>query len=135
MVVALSLFIYFKGRSIIGLFMSEYDKAIVDEGMNYMVSILVMMVFMIFFRCYIGVATGKKEMRFVLLAFTLNIISRVSFAYITFSMLGKWAVYIANPLSVLVGAITIMTVYRYQKNTPLDSILLRSYNESTSTEV
>lgn len=135
MVVALSLFIYFKGRSIIGLFMSEYDKAIVDEGMNYMISLLVMLVFMIFFRCYIGVATGKKEMRFVLLAFTLNIISRVSFAYATFPTLGKWAVYIANPLSVLVGAITIMTVYRYQKNTPLDSILLRSYNKSTSTEV
>ena len=74
-------------------------------------------------------------MRFVLLAFTLNIISRVSFAYATFSTLGKWAVYIANPLSVLVGAITIMTAYRYQKNTPLDSILLRSYNKSTSTEV
>ena len=71
---------------------------------------------MVFFRCFIGVYTGKKEMRYVLLAFTLNIISRVSFAYITFPTLGKWAVYIANPLSVLVGAIVIMTVYGIQKS-------------------
>ena len=74
------------------------------------------MVFMIFFRCFIGVYTGKKEMKFVLLAFTLNIISRVSFAYIAFPSLGKWAVYIANPLSVLVGAIVIMSVYGIQKS-------------------
>lgn len=116
MVALLTILIYFKGRSLIALFLDVYDEAIVSEGMNYMVSILVMMVFMIFFRCYIGVFTGKKEMRYVLLAFTLNIISRVSFAYLTFESIGKWAVYIANPLSVLVGAVTIMLVYKFQKS-------------------
>lgn len=115
MVIFLSVLIYYQGREIIELFLDEYDEAIISEGMNYMVSILVMMVFMIFFRCFIGVFTGKKEMRFVLLAFTLNIISRVSFAYVTFPRLGKWSVYIANPLSVLVGAIVIMSVYGIQK--------------------
>lgn len=115
MVIFLSVLIYYQGREIIELFLDEYDEAIVSEGMNYMVSILIMMVFMIFFRCFIGVFTGKKEMRYVLLAFTLNIISRVSFAYIAFPSLGKWAVYIANPLSVLVGAIVIMSVYGIQK--------------------
>ncbi len=114
--VILLMLVYFKGRSLITLFLDTYDEAIVSEGMNYMMSIFVMLIFMIFFRCYIGVFTGKKEMRYVLLAFTLNIISRVSFAYLTFENLGKWAVYIANPLSVLVGAITIMTIYRFQKN-------------------
>lgn len=115
MVIFLSVLIYYQGREIIELFLDEYDEAIISEGMNYMVSILVMMVFMIFFRCFIGVFTGKKEMRFVLLAFTLNIISRVSFAYVTFPRLGKWSVYIANPLSVMVGAIVIMSVYGIQK--------------------
>ena len=116
MAALLSMVVYFKGRSLIALFLDAYDEAIVSEGMNYMVSILVMLVFMIFFRCYIGVFTGKKEMRYVLLAFTLNIISRVSFAYLTFESIGKWAVYIANPLSVLVGAVTIMSVYKFQKS-------------------
>ena len=116
MVILYSVLIYYKGREIIELFLDSYDEAIVSEGMNYMVSILIMLVFMIFFRCFIGVYTGKKEMKYVLLAFTLNIISRVSFAYITFPTLGKWAVYIANPLSVLVGAIVIMTVYGIQKS-------------------
>lgn len=115
MVIFLSVLIYYQGREIIELFLDEYDEAIIIEGMNYMVSILIMMVFMIFFRCFIGVFTGKKEMRYVLLAFTLNIISRISFAYIAFPSLGKWAVYIANPLSVLVGAIVIMSVYGIQK--------------------
>lgn len=115
MVFVLSILVYFRGREMIELFLDSYDEAIVSEGMNYMVSILVMMVFMIFFRCFIGVYTGKKEMRFVLMAFTLNIIARVSFAYVTFSALGKWSVYIANPLSVLVGAIAIMSVYIIQK--------------------
>jgi len=115
MVFFLSVLIYYRGPEMIALFLDSYDKAIVSEGMNYMVSILVMMVFMIFFRCFIGVYTGRKEMRYVLLAFTLNIISRVSFAYATFPELGKWSVYIANPLSVLVGAIVIMSVYGIQK--------------------
>lgn len=115
MVFFLSVLIYYLGPEMIALFLDSYDKAIVSEGMNYMVSILVMMIFMIFFRCFIGVYTGLKEMRFVLLAFSLNIISRVSFAYATFPILGKWSVYIANPLSVLVGAVAIMSVYFVQK--------------------
>lgn len=120
--------VYFRGRNMINVFLNVPDETIIEEGMNYMISIMVMMAFMIFFRCYIGVFTGKKKMRYVLIAFTLNIISRVSFAYLTFPALGKWAVYIANPLSVLVGAITIMTAYR------LESLPTQSY-VYTSTEV
>lgn len=115
LVVILAIFTYFYGIDVIELFLEEYDEAIVTEGMNYMVSLIVMLVFMIPFRCFIGMFTGKKEMQYVLLAFTLNIISRVLFAYGTFPYLQKWAIYIANPLSVFVGGTAIVTVYILQK--------------------
>ena len=68
---------------------------------------------MVVFRCFIGMFTGKKMMGPVILSFVFNIISRVAFAYNKFSFLGKYAVLIANPLSVLVGAISIISFYYY----------------------
>ena len=96
------------------VFLDEPNEGIIAEGMNYMISLLVMLVFMTFFRCFIGVFTGEKRMKPVLIAFAMNIISRVAFAYVTFPFIGKWAIYITNPLSVLVGAAVIVSFYRYK---------------------
>jgi len=107
----LAAIIYFKGAKIISLFLSQPDQAIIEEGVRYMVSIMIMLVFMIPFRCMIGIFTGYKMMGPVLGAFSLNILSRVTFAFLSFSYIGKYAIYIANPLSVFVGAVTILFFY------------------------
>ena len=86
----LAVLIVFQGRYMISLFLAEPDDQIVNEGMGYMISILVMMFFMVVFRCFIGMFTGKKMMGPVILSFVFNIISRVAFAYNTFSFLGKY---------------------------------------------
>ena len=109
----LAVLIVFQGRYMISLFLAEPDDQIVNEGMGYMISILVMMFFMVVFRCFIGMFTGKKMMGPVILSFVFNIISRVAFAYITFPFIGKYAVLIANPLSVFVGAISIIIFYYF----------------------
>jgi hypothetical protein len=47
----------------------------------------------------------------VLISFGLNIIGRVTSAYILYPLVQEYAIYIANPFSVLVGVITVITIY------------------------
>ena len=114
--IGLSILIFKEGRGIIQLFLSTPNEEIVDEGMNYMISILIMLVFMIPFRSFIGVLTGMRKMELVIISFLLNITSRVGFAYFTFSHLKKLSIYISNPLSVCVGAITAISLYYLYAN-------------------
>ena len=115
--IGLSILIFNEGRNIIQLFLATPNEAIVSEGMNYMVSILIMLIFMIPFRTFIGVLTGMRQMKLVIISFLFNIISRVSFANLTFAFLRKYSIYISNPLSVCVGAITATSLYfKYVKS-------------------
>ena len=76
-----------------------------------MMSIIVLIFFMIPFRCFIGVATGMKNMMVVLVSFGLNILGRVTSAYILFPVVKEYAIYLANPFSVLIGTITVVLLY------------------------
>ena len=112
--VSISGILIFKGKFFISLFLNQYDPAIIEKGYMNMMSILVMIFLMIPFRCFIGVCTGLKNMRAVVISFGLNIIARVICAYTLYQALREYAIYIANPFSVLVGAITVITIYIHE---------------------
>ena len=101
----------FKGKFLISLFLDQYNPLIIEKGYKNMISILAMIFIMIPFRCFIGVCTGLKNMSAVVISFGLNIISRVTCAYILYPIVKEYAIYIANPFSVLIGAITVITIY------------------------
>jgi hypothetical protein len=72
---------------------------------------MIMIFFMIPFRCLIGVFTGMMNMTVVLISFGLNIVGRVTSAYILYPFAKEFAVYFANPFSVLVGSLTVFFFY------------------------
>ncbi len=109
--IALSVLVVCKGKFLIGLFLDQYNDMIIEKGYCYMMSIMVMIFFMIPFRCFIGVATGMKNMMVVLVSFGLNILGRVTSAYILFPVVKEYAIYLANPFSVLIGTITVVLLY------------------------
>lgn len=109
--VALAVLVIFQGKLLISLFLNQYNSVIIEKGYQYMISIMVMIFFMIPFRCFIGVVTGMKNMSAVLISFGLNIIGRVVSAYLLYPVVREYAIYIANPFSVLVGMITVIILY------------------------
>jgi hypothetical protein len=52
-----------------------------------------------------------KNMTVVLISFGLNIVGRVTSAYILYPFAKDFAVYFANPFSVLVGSLTVFFFY------------------------
>jgi Na+-driven multidrug efflux pump len=109
--IALTVVVVFYGRYLISLFLDAYDPLIIEKGYRYMMSIMIMIFFMIPFRCLIGVFTGMMNMTVVLISFGLNIVGRVTSAYILYPFAKEFAVYIANPFSVLVGSLTVFYFY------------------------
>ena len=109
--IGLTVVVVFHGRYLISLFLDAYDPLIIEKGYRYMMSIMIMIFFMIPFRCLIGVLTGMKNMTVVLISFGLNIMGRVTSAYILYPFAKEFAVYFANPFSVLVGSLTVFYFY------------------------
>lgn len=110
------LIVFFQGENLVRFFLEDGEqKEVIKVAMEYLTVVSLGTIIMGIMQAYTGALRGIGDMKVFLLSFTVNISSRVMFAYLLSDLIGRNGIWFALPISWSLGLVIAYVRFRSGK--------------------